>query len=340
MTRWRNELILLLSSLAGLGAVGLLCWRFGLDDLLDALAQLRPAYLAVYLALGVAVRIGYSLRWSVMARAAGSTPPLARFVAARLAGDAVGALLPTGRVSGDPLRVALVRAAGTPGVAAGAGVAIDRMLELVGNMLCATAYVTVFSLAHTVGEPRRAAVWLIATLSALLALVAVPVEMLRRGRRPITPLCEAMVRRLPSLAPAQAALRGMEDTLMRVFRDRPLTLIGGLLGSLLVEGLVIVEFHCLLASFGLVLELPTLLMALVATGLARAVPTPAGLGALEAGQVSVLALASGRPDVGFVVGMVLRLHETLWTAVGFVALAVQGVSLARLRVLASASRPA
>lgn len=335
MTRWYDDLILPISLLAGLAAVVLLCWRFGLGDFVDAFAQLHFAYLGVYLVLGAAVCLGYSMRWYVVARAVGPTRSLGRFVAARLAGDALGALLPTGRLSGDPLRVALVRADGVAGVDAGAGVAIDRMMEVVGNTLCATAYVTVFSLVHSLGQSRRPAVLLIVTLLGLLALIAMPVEMLRRGRRPLTPLCDGALQRYPSLRPALAVLREIEDNVMRVVRNRPLMVIGGVLGSLLVEGLVIVEYHYLLASFGLVLDLPTLLMALVATGLARVVPTPAGLGALEAGQVSVLTIASGRPDVGFVVGMVLRLHETLWMAAGLVALSAQGFSIARLRLLAA-----
>ena len=220
MTRRRNDLMLPVSLLAGVGAVVWLAWRFGLEDLAAAFAQLRFADLAVYLAVAVAVCLGYSLRWYVVARAVGTTRSLARFFGARLAGDALGGLLPTGKVSGDPLRVALVRADGGAGVAAGTGVAIDRMLELTGNTLCATAYVTVFSLAHTLGPSRRPAFLLVLTLLGLLALIAVPVQMLRRGRRPLTPLCNGVLQRYRSLQPALAVLRAIEDNMMRVVRER------------------------------------------------------------------------------------------------------------------------
>jgi len=65
--------------------------------------------------------------------------------------------------------------------------------------------------------------------------------------------------------------------------------------------------------------------------LSRVVPMPAGLGALEAGQVTAFAAATGQPALGFVVALVVRLHETLWTGVGLMALTLQGSGWARLR---------
>ena len=118
---------------------------------------------------------------------------------------------------------------------------------------------------------------------------------------------------------------------MRLFQDRPAIFVQGVVGSLAIEALIICEYHFLMEAFGLQLHLPTLLMTLVASGLSRVVPTPAGLGALEAGQVTVLGAATGHPDLGFVVGFVLRLHETLWTGVGLIGLSLCGFNLARLR---------
>jgi hypothetical protein len=70
---------------------------------------------------------------------------------------------------------------------------------------------------------------------------------------------------------------------------------------------------------------------LLGSGLARTAPSPAGIGALEAGQVTILALASGAPETGFVVGMVLRVHETLLITAGLTALSFRGIPLSRLR---------
>src|SRR5712692_3268842 len=99
----------LLPLLIGLGAVGWLCARFGFSDLRAAFAHVSVARLMLYVGAEVMVLIGYSVRWRAVAQAVGGDLPLRRFVAARVAGAAVGALLP-GKVAGDPVRAALVYA--------------------------------------------------------------------------------------------------------------------------------------------------------------------------------------------------------------------------------------
>jgi hypothetical protein len=104
----------------------------------------------------------------------------------------------------------------------------------------------------------------------------------------------------------------------------------GVLLSLATEAVVVAQYHFLLSAFGVVADLPTLLLVLVGTGMARALPTPASLGTLEGGQVAVFTLAEGAPALGFVAGMVIRLHETLFLVAGLVSLSAHGLSLSRL----------
>jgi glycosyltransferase 2 family protein len=321
---------------AGIGALSLLCWHFGLGELAAAFGRLTPAYLGAYLICGCAARLGYGLRWQAVARSLDERPDLARLVGARIAADAVGSVLPTGRIGGDPVRVALVYGESASGSRAAAGVAIDRIIEVISNTICAIAYVATFSYAHA-AAPSYQAQTLLVTMSALLVLLAIPLATLRRGSSPFAPLYGLVARRSATWA---AALRRIEAHLISFFRDHPGTLVRALLGSLVIEGFMVGEFFFLLAAFGLTLDLPTLLMALVAGGVARAVPTPGGLGAVEASQVGVLAFAAGRPDIGFVIGIVLRLHETFWIAIGLVAFSLQGSSLARLRLLVAARKSA
>ena len=336
MTRWVNDSLRGASLVAGLVALGLLYRTFGLEETAAAFSRLRPTYLLAYLSIACVVRLGYSVRWRLVARVLSAVPGLARFVAARLAGDAVSSLIPSGGVGGDPLRIALVYADGLGGPKASAGVAIDRLMEVTGNMLCAVAYVTAFWFTHAVAGSPRAPVVLIATLLLLLLCLAIPMALLHRGVRPFTPLVGGWLLRATGRAREwAAALARTEDCLIQFFHDRPFGFLWGLLGSLLIEATIILEYHCLLSTFRLEIDLPTLLAVLVASGLVRAVPVPAALGALEASQVTLIALANGRPGLGFVVGMVLRLHETLWTAVGLAALSVQGLSIARMRLWAA-----
>jgi uncharacterized membrane protein YbhN (UPF0104 family) len=352
---------------AGLGALALLAARFGLDDVRVALARADPGRLCAYLALTVLALLGHCLRWQLTGRALGLSLPFRRIVRARLAGDAVGWLVPSARLAGEPLRFALVYAAtpatrttpltpsppsplGPPsaqsppspcgprgesgptdrgdGPRIGAAVAADRIIESVANLACALIYVAVFVAGSAGGGRPRELGLMVGTVAALLVSVGVLLALVRRGFRPLRLLCgPALRRRRPRVGRWLDTIAAGEAHVADFLRDRPGAFIQGLLISLAVEALVIAEYHALLSAFGVMLPLPTLLMSLVTVGMTRAVPTPGGLGALEAGQVTLLELASGQAALGFVVGVVLRLHETLWTAVGLAVLFLEGVSL-------------
>ncbi|MDX2170834.1 MAG: lysylphosphatidylglycerol synthase domain-containing protein, partial [Deltaproteobacteria bacterium] len=251
-----------------------------------------------------------------------AAPP--RMFGARLAGDAVGALVPSARLAGEPLRVALVRGGGATTSAATAGVALDRLLELIGNMLAVLAYVAVF--AGSRGATH--APWALAlAMLVLLAMLAMPLRDLRRGRPPFGVLRRVAPLRLTArLQPWLAGLARVEQHVGAIVRDQPSRLLAGLALTLAVELLIIAQYHALLTAFGVGLDLPALLLVLMTGGLANAAPTPAGLGAMEAAQVMAVGAATGRPELGFVVGVIVRLHSLLLLAAGGVALVWLGAA--------------
>jgi uncharacterized membrane protein YbhN (UPF0104 family) len=156
---------------------------------------------------------------------------------------------------------------------------------------------------------------------------------LRRGFRPLRILygralrSRRAVRDHSGLRRALDAIERGERHVAELLRDRPSTFALGLVVSLATEAIVIAEYHMLLQSFDISLSLPILLMSLVTIGMTRAVPTPGAVGALEVAQVTLFRLATGQGAVGFVVGIVFRLHETLWTAAGLAVLLFEGVSV-------------
>lgn len=347
MRMQRTREIVLLAG--GLGAVAFLAARFGVGDLRAALWDVDPVRLLAYAVLAILVLLGHCLRWRIAAGALGVRMPLGRFVRARLAGDAVGWVVPSARLAGEPVRFALVyprsrprRAGDDDAPRVGAALVADRIIEVTANLVCALIYVGVFATVSVVDEAPGSRTLVLAAAGAVLAMASL-LFLARRGFRPLRPLYAPAVyhrlrsrRRLPRLERWLGALQVAEGHLIEFLRDHPRAFAQCLLVSLAVEALVIAEYHTLLAAFGIWLPLPTLLMSLVMTGLARAVPTPAGLGALEAGQVTLLELVRDQAALGFVVGIVLRLHETLWTAVGFAVLADEGLSL---RGVARLARP-
>jgi uncharacterized protein (TIRG00374 family) len=321
MSRWYPFVL-------GLLALVALAWWFGLAGVGEALRRAEPDRLIWYLALTAAVMLCYCVRWRRIARAVGAEVSLGRLIGARLAGDAVSAIVPSARLAGEPVRVALLRAGGAAAGASTAAVALDRMLEMIGNMFAVLAYVVVFWITRS-HAPGALGVG-VTTVVLLAAMVALVVR-LRRGHRPFAKLYEGRWRaRAPRLSPWFDGLRHLEAHLTHFFRAHPRTFAVGLLGALSTEALIVVQYHALFAAFGVHLDLPTLLLVLLGGGLSHAIPSPGAIGALEATQVLVVGAASGEPALGFVVGVIVRLHELLLMTAGMIALVLQGVSLKRL----------
>ncbi|MEE8311351.1 MAG: lysylphosphatidylglycerol synthase transmembrane domain-containing protein [Candidatus Binatia bacterium] len=317
----------------GLGLTGfaLLAWQFGFAGVAMAFERLRPPILALYAVAAAAVYSGYTLRWLLVSRALGSPSGFGPLLAARLSADAVGSLLPTTRAAGDPLRVALVAGPELRGTLATACVATDRILELIGNIFAVIVYLSLFSLLNTAGEPASAARVMIPLMLFLLVALAVPLIMLGRGLRPLA-FVERLAARRPGLRLARFSklVTETEDHLVIFFREHPAVFMTGLMLSLAVEATIVLQYWLLLAAFGIDVEPTTLLVAIALTGAAHAVPTPAGLGALEGAQVTLFAATAGQPALGFVVAVVMRMHETLWIGIGLAALGLRGVPPARL----------
>lgn len=328
------------SLIAGAAVLAGLGWWFGLNGVIEALRRAQPLGLLAYATWSALVVLVVVARWRLVAAAVGGHAGFGRLVGARLAGDAAGSLLPLARVAGDPLRAVLVRGDGTSLSTASAGVAIDRLLEVTGNLLAVIAYVSIFSFATAERDAGAAPRTLAAGMVVLLVLLAALYYRLARGQRPMAPLYGARARRLlPGRGHWLDGIRRIEEHLLDFFRAHRATFLAGLALSVIAELVIILQYRALLGAFGVRLELPVLLLVLLGGGVARAVPTPGALGALEATQVMAVGAATGNPELGFVVGLIVRLHETLLVVAGVAALAALGVSPSRLSGLAAQRVP-
>lgn len=313
-----------LSALAGLVILIGLFAHFGITDVVAALERATPSALLLYLALSLLILWAFGMRWHRIAATLGTDVPLRRLLVVRVVSDAVSSLFPPGRLTGDSLRVGLLHAGGTPGATAGAGVMLDRFCEAAGNLLAAVTYTSLVALnssGHAVGLELGAA-----TAGVLLLLVLAIVVLLYFGIHPMSPPLRPLVRRVSRLQPAYDALVRVEQQTHQSLRQHPAVFLQGLALSVAIEVAIGAQYWVMLHAFAIDLTLPQLGMVILGSGLARATPAPASLGALEASQVALLGTLGVAPQFGFVVGAVLRLHETLWLAVAALLAFGSGVS--------------
>jgi uncharacterized protein (TIRG00374 family) len=119
--------------LACVGAAWVL-WRFA-TDATPVPPRLVVAAVPVYVALWLATVVLHAWRWRLILRRLGADLPLARLTRLWLAARAIGALVPSGNLAGEPVRVQLLTAHGMPAATAAGAVALDRSIELAGNMI-------------------------------------------------------------------------------------------------------------------------------------------------------------------------------------------------------------
>jgi uncharacterized protein (TIRG00374 family) len=302
----------------GLFVLVMLCRTLGLDELRRAIADASPAKLAVFLVLSTGVFLAYAARWSVVLRAMNAPPlPLPVLLSFRAAEHSVSTLIPSGHLSGEPLRAFLLRRRGLDWTLAISSVAMDRVLDLTSSSVAGPIYVGVFFFANA--PSSWAAPWAMGVMLSCSAALAAFYYFAYRGGTLIS-----VFARFGVFSSMKASLESIDRNLGGFIRTASFRRALAL--SFLAELLVIAELWTLSRAFNLSISLPTLVGVMVGMGVSQLVPVPAAVGTLEAAEIGVLALAGGDAPLGLAVGLIVRMRETLWILVGLAGLYLEGLT--------------
>ncbi len=313
----------LIALLLGTILLAALLASIGLDEVWPLIGRASPVRFAAFVLLSTVVFGAYAVRGYLVLRGIGAppAPPLPTLVAFRAAAHAVNFLLPSAHLAGEPVRALLFRRAGFPWADALLAVTVDRWIEATASAITGPFCITIFLVGSDV-DPSWAAVPIAIWIAASAAMMAVYGIAARRGR-----LLSVLAR--GRFEGAAADLGALEARFADFLRTRwfPLAVLAGLVAELLI----VFELVLLLDAFGLHPSISTVLGIMLGMGVAALAPIPAGIGSLEGAQVGVLALAGGGAGLGLAVGLLIRLRETLWTAVGLLYLWRRGVAFAAAR---------
>jgi hypothetical protein len=189
--------------------------------------------------------------------------------------------VPSGTLGGEPVRAQLLVANGIPATRAAGAVALDRSLELAGNMIVGPACIGA-ALALGVGSGTALLVTAASALVGLVMLTAIYVRGVQ-GRPALAPISTPPLMLVPARWRARLrehALRA-DDAMQAVLAAHPGLVPAGLAVSLLIEALHLLELAALFAVFALAVPLPLLLLSSMGIGVAHAIPVTAALGTLE-----------------------------------------------------------
>jgi hypothetical protein len=303
------------------GAAIVLLWNVRRSG--DALGRFAPAWAPLYFGIVGAVLVLRTLRWRAVLDRLGAPVPLRRLARYWLAGRAVGSLVPSGTLAGEPVRAALLVSTGIRRSTAAGAVALDRALELGGNMIAAPACLGgAFVLGA--GSAVSVAVAAVLALAGFASFGFVYVRSARRRPALLTLLAPRRLGRFRWGRAMRPLVARVDRRLGEVIATHPTLVPRGVALSLVIECLQLGELAALFALFGVNVPLALLLLSATGVGVARIVPVSAALGSLEATQIGIYAAAGQGATVGLTVGLVLRLAETLWIVVGLACLGGTG----------------
>lgn len=310
---------LVLPALAGAAAAWVL-WRFAADAG-PLPRRIVVAAVPVYLALWLATIALHAIRWRMVLRRLGTDLPLVRLARLWLAARAVGSVVPSGTLGGEPVRAQLLTASGMPAASAAGAVALDRSLELAGNMIVGPLCIG-GALALGAGSGTALTIAAIGGVVGFVLLLAIYLHGMRGDpvlRILATPPAYLLPRRWRTRVLEEAARA--DGALHAVLREHPGLVPAGVAVSLVIEALHLVELAALFAIFALTVPLPMLLLSSMGIGIAHAVPVTAALGTLEATQVGLFTVGGEPLATGIAVAVAVRLAETLAILTGLACLA-------------------
>jgi uncharacterized membrane protein YbhN (UPF0104 family) len=292
--------------------------RVGDVDWRAALEQVRPGALALLVVWNGLVALAFPLRWAIALRLLGQRAPFLALFRYRFAAFAVSYLTPGAQFGGEPLQVAaLASRHRIPHSEALASVALDKLFDLLANFTFLALGLAVILqqglLPHL--SPGWASVWVGALLSGPLLYLGGLVA----GRRPVSGLLCFVASRLPEKWCAWLyTVEEAEERLGCLLKLEPGAAVWLGLPGVMMIALSLSEYWLAAYALGVRLTAVQTVVALTAARLAFLTPLPAGVGALEAGQMLAMQALGFSPATGIAMSACIRIRDAALAGTGIV----------------------
>jgi len=287
-------------------------------DIWATLQNLSLGSILLLLAVNVIIVASFSGRWWLILRAQGQQRSYWSLAGYRLAGFGITYFTPGPQLGGEPLQVYLLNhREHVPLPTAVASVTLDKLLELLSNFTFLLIGVATILASGFLGEESNYLFLLLPV--GLLLLPAGYLLALWTGRQPVTKLIGRLSVRFSGLQRQvrwPAALQAAEEETERFFQGHPGTILAALIVSFLIWVLLVLEFWLALRFLGLHLSLPEVITLLTAARLAFLLPIPAGIGALESGQMLAMGLIGASPVIGISLSLLIRVRDAALGGLG------------------------
>lgn len=287
-------------------------------EIYATLSALTVWQVLVLAAINAAVLLLFSSRWWIILVALGYRLPVLSLISYRLAGFGISYFTPGPQFGGEPLQIHLTRERhGVPAPVALAAVSMDKILEMLSNFtfILLGVWVVLRSRVSIIDFSLP----VIVPAAVLFILPAAYLGALWLGWQPLTRLSNHVPARLvahPSMQKTLRMLAVTEERMTAFCRHNPKILLLVALFSALTWLLVIFEYWLSLRFLGFDLQGYQIISLLTAARIAFMLPSPGGLGTLEASQVLMMQALGLSPALGISISLLVRGRDLLLGGLG------------------------
>jgi uncharacterized protein (TIRG00374 family) len=302
-------------------AILLLWWtlrEISFGQVLQILQRLTFLQIITLLFLNALIAFALGVRWWIILRAQGYEIAYPIIAAYRIAGFSISYFTPGPHLGGEPLQVAiLARNHGVPVPAGAASVAIDKLLDMLANFtfLVIGLGITIQTVANFPVPPSQ----LIVVTAPLLLCPAAMLGAYWRGFHPISIAFNWIVNRpLPGslLDRIGHNIKASEDMAGEFCQQRPFAMAQAAGFSLIIWGLLLLEFGMAVYFLSGETVLTRVINLMTAMRLAILLPSPGGLGTVEASQVLMSRALGLSPAIGLGLSALIRVRDITLGLIG------------------------
>ncbi len=313
----RAATVFFLNLTLGLLLLGFVVWHYGGPALQVLSADPSTIVLAAFVATSVVTVACLSWRWGYLLAGLSQNLSLVRLALYRSCAHTLAALIPSGKLGGDPLRIFLAIRSGVPAGDSVASVTVDRTQEIGSTAPFSLIFAALLFQAD-VPHIERALITVLAGTLGLVLGSFLAVRRLRRGAGLISALVRTTRMDRLSFVKSQHEVIGAAEQAVLILSEQIQRMFVAFLAGLVANLLVVAEFWLLLVAFGLPSDVTAIAAALFATGAAHLLPVPAAVGVLEGAQMWIFGMLGYPESIGLAVGLAVRLRELVWILPGMI----------------------
>ncbi len=276
-----------------------------LADILRALSSLSVAKILLLAALNAIILLLVSGRWWLILRAQGHTIRYLSVAAYRLVAFGISYFTPGPQFGGEPAQVYYIRNRhGISTSSALASVSLDKILELLANFgfLLVGIFAALGSGLLAELAPIQAVAWMAGPFILLLTYTLA----IWKGKSPLASLLTRLPQRRAAILRLTRATALAEEQISQFCQRKPLVVLGASVLSILIWGVMTLEYWLALRFLGIQVDLLQAVAALTAARIAFLFPLPGGLGALEASQILAMEALGLNPALGLSISLLIR----------------------------------